>query len=851
MRLPSKYESLIEILSWIIGLVFFIYILRSMLFLGQTTMGNESIAVRYSIFQYFAENIINGVYPLWNPFTHAGEPLWPLLINFRLLDIQPLVIYLAQFITDDLVIIFNWGYVTRNVIMLVGVYIVLRLFAIRLFIRLTLIPILLFSSLMFISFSAPAFASHFLTIPYIAYFLFRITCLKDHRWFNWLFLAGLIGLNWQGNLFGSMAVFLFFFLLGLLLFQKGLLKEVFREKMIVGKLLVVFMVVAIMMLPNIVAYRESTKKYIFATRLNEIQKRESTSLSMGYEYAIKSGTYTHPRDYLMSITPDASFVKSTPHKTVWGGRTESFLYIGLLPWSIAVLGMVAGRHHMKKTWLCVMLGIGVLMFGAPGLLHRLLYYFYPPLWFNRNIHNYFLCFSFAVLYFYVIGFNHIYLTRYVNAFSKQLSEKRSYVGIVLMTISVCLAMFWITRDGFSSQDYLALWPVGVLVVLGWGLYKYIGDKGLYISLLLGQVLWSVIRTVNPIFNYIIYVTVIVGIPLILFFVIKGYGIYFSSKARRYLTWSLFILFFVNLVYDLTYFTQGIKPVYSQKNPGVKCEFDTTVKELYLPQHRQLSSQCESDWREGQYLKYFGSAARQLNIFSVRGDPPLTFDEALVRPPEPTLFQLANYYNLVNLDVSSKILEEMFALNKKIFQFKTGAVFVEEREIPGLFGELGLENSLQLLENYIFIAKQLEGELIDSGVPVIDYDQVIQDSFDYSAKENEFFYQITHYETNSITMEVLTNQAGLLYWVDGFDGWWKADLNGNDVSIYRANVNFKAIFLPKGKNFIRFYYDPAFVKIAMGSFYGILLCTFFGGLMSLVMQRDCSKNLEEEIFSKQG
>ena len=87
-----------------------------------------------------------------------------------------------------------------------------RSIAKHLFVRLSLIPILLYSSFILGSFRQDSILYQFAWIPYIAYFLLRIVYHKDYRWHNWFVLAGLIGLNWQSYFFAGTWVFLLFFL---------------------------------------------------------------------------------------------------------------------------------------------------------------------------------------------------------------------------------------------------------------------------------------------------------------------------------------------------------------------------------------------------------------------------------------------------------------------------------------------------------------------------------------------------------------------------------------------------------------------------------------------------------------
>ena len=188
------------------------FAMRSMLLFGTATLVHDNLLWNYPIFKFFAENIINGHFPLWNPFDHGGEPFYPLLVQVRLLEpITLLIIYLGHFISNDIIILFNWDHFIKSLIMVAGVYIVFRTLAANLFVRLSLIPILLYSSFILGSFRED-FTFQFLWIPFITYFLLRIVYYKDSRWYNWLLLASFIGLNWQSYFLAAHGYFSSFFL---------------------------------------------------------------------------------------------------------------------------------------------------------------------------------------------------------------------------------------------------------------------------------------------------------------------------------------------------------------------------------------------------------------------------------------------------------------------------------------------------------------------------------------------------------------------------------------------------------------------------------------------------------------
>jgi hypothetical protein len=266
----QEKSVIFEAIVWIASIILLINLLSSMLITAETTLTHDNFYWYYPIFQFFAENIANGQFPLWNPFTHGGEPFYPILPQFRLFE--PLVILnisLGQFITDDIVLLFNWNRFIQSLVMLFGIYIVFRIFTKHLLIRLTLIPILLYSSLLLGSFHQDAILNQFLWVPYITFFLLQIVYYKNYCWRNWLLLSVLIGINWQSYFFSGLLTFLLFFTVGLIIFHRHLLKQLFSSPQIGVKLLISCVIILSMMGPNLV-YLLEKDNYIYPARMVDI-----------------------------------------------------------------------------------------------------------------------------------------------------------------------------------------------------------------------------------------------------------------------------------------------------------------------------------------------------------------------------------------------------------------------------------------------------------------------------------------------------------------------------------------------------------------------------------------------------
>jgi hypothetical protein len=67
--------------------------------------------------------------------------------------------------------------------------------------------------------------------------------------------------------------------------------------------------------------------------------------------------------------------------------------------------------------------------------------------------------------------------------------------------------------------------------------------------------------------------------------------------------------------------------------------------------------------------------------------------------------------------------------------------------------------------------------------------------------------IRHYENTKVVVEVEAAHAGFVVLNDVWHPWWTADLDGEDVSILRANVLFRAVQVPAGRHVLTFEFKP--------------------------------------------
>jgi hypothetical protein len=411
---------ILEILSGFVSVAVLVWAMRDALIQGRSTFAHDVLYWIYPWYQFSAESLLQGRLPWWNPFTHGGEPFYPLLAQMRFLDPTTFaVLFIGSLFTSDILTIFAWDRFVRGLVFVVGSYLLLRQWALHTLTRCSLFPILLFSSFFLSSLRQDAISGHFIWVPFIMLLMFRIVYSREYGWPNWLMLGGLGGLNWQSYFFAGTWVFLLLFLFGTMIFHRQLAVGLMRARGVAVKLSVTAAIVGAMLLPNLVLVAEQDR-FVFPARMLDRSTKSGPPLGgsqywepgqhaeaeqalvMSYEHVRLTGTNSRFMDFFQLITP---FGNKHASGKGWGEPSEAFMYFGLWVYAGALWGLLAGQHVLKRIWIVLIMGFGLLMLGPSGGLHQVLYYFYLPLWFVRHTHALVLFFSIALLYFYVLGGN--------------------------------------------------------------------------------------------------------------------------------------------------------------------------------------------------------------------------------------------------------------------------------------------------------------------------------------------------------------------------------------------------------------------------------------------------------------
>lgn len=111
-----------------------------------------------------------------------------------------------------------------------------------------------------------------------------------------------------------------------------------------------------------------------------------------------------------------------------------------------------------------------------------------------------------------------------------------------------------------------------------------------------------------------------------------------------------------------------------------------------------------------------------------------------------------------------------------------------------------------------------------GLYLHDENAVLKDNKIAGAPEAT--YTLEKFTFNKVKIKTKTSQELYLLFLDNYDPFWTAKIDGLSVPIYKANFTFKAIILPKGEHVIEWTFNPYPIKITWILFYIIFFINLF-------------------------
>jgi hypothetical protein len=68
-------------------------------------------------------------------------------------------------------------------------------------------------------------------------------------------------------------------------------------------------------------------------------------------------------------------------------------------------------------------------------------------------------------------------------------------------------------------------------------------------------------------------------------------------------------------------------------------------------------------------------------------------------------------------------------------------------------------------------------------------------------------EIAGYSNNEVAIDVQTDRSAWIVLNDVYFDWWRAEISGESMPIYRANEIFRAVCVPPGRHLVRFLFEP--------------------------------------------
>jgi len=106
-------------------------------------------------------------------------------------------------------------------------------------------------------------------------------------------------------------------------------------------------------------------------------------------------------------------------------------------------------------------------------------------------------------------------------------------------------------------------------------------------------------------------------------------------------------------------------------------------------------------------------------------------------------------------------------------------------------------------------------------------------------------QLVDYTVNSITLKTKFNEDKFLVYNDSYHPKWKAFINDKPTNLYRANVAFKGVVIPRGENILTMRFGEPLRYIFNFLLIGVFALVLISLLTMAYYQREKLFNLEED------
>lgn len=761
-----------EIFGIIIGIILLIA-WQWRLWITKDLMITHDSLLWYGIFSYFTDCLHNGFLPLWNPYMNSGEAFFLNIPILRLWDPSTLfLVLIGKFLKINLLTLYHYDLLLRFLIFICGCYFFFRNIAkyrISAFITFIVIS---FSLLSVSYLRQHAFILYIYLLPLILLSIFRF--LEQKKALYLIGGAALFGIILPSHNSMFTLTFIFILLLSLFLtksFPLSKLRLFLGNYKISLLAIFIFSFFGLMIIPLGVMFKYDIIPVvrIFAARL--------PAYSLPADFLGLLVPYYFPCHFLHGLLVDI-----TPLE-----MSESFLYIGLLPLLLSIVGLFFSRHRYKFGFIITTLIIALLMLGDKTPAYNLFIKYFPFFHVIRNMHSFGPFFLFCLFYFVCIGSDVVYENFFVSKREHLESFLKFTFLFLVLAISLCIILL--------TYHQYKLIPA---ILSG---IKTYGDRA---PLLTDKLRF--IRYGGPIRSSVnlLFFSLSAGI---LFFIFKKQKINFKSKYILLISFILIdLLSFDHTLFRYTTYQRA------KDNFGLpRSATGFVYQDLRVPKmltrlpftafhpviFKQFTSSCES-------LVKAADFSEKTHYYDFLRSPLIAGTH---------FFETKDYYKFHASPIPDDIKDVWAGISSSKLRLVSKCVVASSDYILGASTKIDVETA----QDIVFIEQDLPKRY-----------SYLNTTLEHINRENLDLgeIEVKDFNPNEIVLDVYAKQDCFLFYSDGYDKSWRVFIDGKENILYKANLAFKAVVVPQGKHKVHFLYDPKLYKFG-------LLC-YFIGLVSIAI-----------------
>lgn len=814
-------EKIIRARIFILGIITIFLIVYAPVIFTRTRIFSHDTIWFYGIFQYFSESLLNGVFPLWDPYNYSGQPFYPNLSIMHLINpLTIIIVFTNKILNLSLLTLYHCNYMFLIIFSGVGAYLFFyeaykdKLAAIFMFF------IFIFSSFTPICLRQAGFLYTFLWVPWIMFFIIRL--LKDINLFNSIGAGFFIGMAMGGYQGLFVLVFIAVFKLSLFINQRDFFRAALKMKNFKYYAVIAGTVICLS-LPLLSVFIDKDDYLPMARMRTSENPTESFTNKTGCVPGVIN-------DFMGLVNKDLAlkgyFTKKIP-------LSEGFLHIGLIALALAAVGIGFGKNKYKINFIITLIFLVLIYLGdktwAQGIVNRI----FPPFTFVRHMQLFAGFILFNIIYFSGLGFMYVAERfkniKYVLMFLAGL-ELIIYTAQALpyVTIPRRPMMFSEYPEKIKFPDYredriASAEEIRYFKPLLYRKFTAFNSASLlpdYSELNLNKNIYQMYKAFN--LDGSAGYAEIAAVKNVTDFIAFGAANYARFEKNQ----KLMFLDFLNIV-SLDFIRN--KDFYFL--PAGNRERIMALRKFINDEYKNIKMKLQGPGAEkvGELIK----PILNLEGLDVKAGPErFVFMGKLVDIKNRILVHLRFYKSISASDFvgyvwgTSHVEEFTLLINKeyvdimgypyKNVAYITGITSPMIRFFPSATS-ISPENFKKTLKSEDFPKDVLfitDEKFKDSNAPILN-------------ASPSFKCNVMLYDGNDLKLECETSNAGYLFLADGYNKYWECYIDGKKTDIFKAYLVFKAVEIGAGYHMVKFVYKPRPFIYAIWLYYmAVIFCVIY-------------------------